>query len=289
MEGMLLPMRSKDEAALEARLLILRNRARATARSMQDRGTSRPARDAAATTWAQARREAENVERELQAARRPVQKSETKHTVVTDRPDSSKVTNKASARSPRASSSPPPSASSTSAVRQAGTKTRPPRDAASDYRDKTAHEISRISRRMKKNGHPTPLGDPASRVVLVVEQPVGPRLLEALKLSLRAVSLPKAYVTYASTGLLKEELLATEPQALIAIGAGAARDIDATGYPLVRQPFSEAEPGVWFSWTKGASGLLLPSLAPALDDEAAKRRFWRTFLSLKALAPTGNL
>lgn len=273
-------MRSKDEAALEARLLILRNRARAAARSMQDRGTSRPARDAAATTWAQARQEAENVEWKLQAARRPVQKSETK-----GRPDPSKVTNKASARSPRAPSSPPPSASSTSAVRQAGTKTRPPRDAASDYRDKTAHEISRISRRMKKNGHPSPLGDPTSGVVLVVEQPVGPRLLEALKLSLRAVSLPKTYVTYASTGLLKEELLATEPQALIAIGAGAARDIDATSYPLVHQPFSKAEPGVWFSWTKGASGLLLPSLTPALDDEAAKRRFWRTFLSLKTLAP----
>lgn len=278
-------MRSKDEAALEARLLILRNRARTAARSMQDRGTSRSTRDAAAITWAQARREAEKVERELQAARRPVRKSETKRTVVTDKPDFSKVTNKASTRSPQTPALPPPGASSTSVVRQAGTKTRPPPDVASDHRDKTAREISRISRRMRKNGHPSPLGDPTSGIVLVVEQPVGPRLLAALKLSLRAVSLPEAYVTYASTGLLKEELLATEPQALIAIGAGAARDIDVMAYPLDRQPFSEAEPGVWFSWTKGASGLLLPSLAPALDDEAAKRRFWRTFLSLKALAP----
>jgi hypothetical protein len=55
----------------------------------------------------------------------------------------------------------------------------------------------------------------------------------------------------------------------------AARDIDATGYPLVRQPFSEAEPGVWFSRTKVTSGLLLPSLSPALDGEAAKRPFFR--------------
>ena len=171
------------------------------------------------------------------------------------------------------------------AGRPAG-KGRPPRDAAGDYRDKTAHEISRISRRMKEDGHPAPLGDPASGVVLVVEQPVGPRLLEALQLSLGAVGLPEAYVTYASTGLLEEELLATEPGALVAIGEGAARDIDAVGYPLVRQPFSEAEAGVWFSWTRGTLGMLVPPLNPALEDEAAKRRFWRTFLGLKALAPS---
>jgi hypothetical protein len=172
------------------------------------------------------------------------------------------------------------------AGRPAGKGKRPPRDAADDYRGKTEHEISHISRRLKEDGYPAPLGDPASRIVLVVEQPVGPRILEALKLSLRAVGLPEAYVTYASTGLLEEELLAIEPHALVAVGAGAASDIDATGYPLVRQPFSEAEPGVWFSWTKGTLGILVPSLGPALDDEAAKRRFWRTFLGMKALAPS---
>ncbi|MGH3145312.1 MAG: hypothetical protein ACRDTR_05870 [Rubrobacter sp.] len=165
------------------------------------------------------------------------------------------------------------------------TKGRPPREAADDYRDKTAHEVSRLSNRMKRAGHAAPLGDPASGVVLVVEQPIGPRVLEALTLSLQAVELPEAYVTYASTGLLAEELLAIEPRALVAVGVGAASDIDTTGYPLVRQPFSEAEQGVWFSWTRGTLGLLLPSLIPALGDEAAKRRFWRTFLALKAVAP----
>jgi hypothetical protein len=169
-------------------------------------------------------------------------------------------------------------------VRPAGK--RQPRDAADDYRDKTAHEVSRISRRMKESGHQAPLGDPASGVVLVVEQPVGPRVLKALTLSLQTVGLSAAYVTYASTNLLEEELLAAEPHALVAIGEGAARDIDEVGYPLIRQPFSEAEPGVWFSWTKGTAGLLLPSLTLALNDEAAKRRFWRTFLSLKVLAPS---
>jgi len=121
--------------------------------------------------------------------------------------------------------------------------------------------------------------------MLVLEQPVGPRPLEALKRSLHAVGLPDAYVTYESTGLLAREILATQPQVLVAIGPGAARDIDAIDYPLVRQPFSDAQPGVWFPWTKGTAGLALPAIAPALGDHATKRRFWRAFLSLKALSP----
>ena len=65
-----------------------------------------------------------------------------------------------------------------------------PRDAADDYREKTAYEISRLSKRMKEGGHPVPLGDPTTGVVLVVEQPVGPRALQALERSLEAVGLP---------------------------------------------------------------------------------------------------
>ena len=161
-----------------------------------------------------------------------------------------------------------------------------PRDAAADYDDKTAYEISRLSKRMKEDGHPAPLGDPTSGVVLVVEQPVGPRVLEALKRSLHAVGLPQAYVTYVSTGLLAREILATQPQVLVAMGPGAVREIDALDYPLARQPFSDAEPGIWFPWTKGTKGLVLPAIAPALTDDATKRRFWRAFLSLKNLQYT---
>ncbi len=160
---------------------------------------------------------------------------------------------------------------------------RQPRDAAGDYREKTAYEVSRLSKRMQQEGHPAPLGDPTSGVVLVLEQPVGPRTLQALKLSLQAVGLTEAYVTYESTGLLAQEIKATEPQALVAIGAGAANDIDAIDYPLARQPFSSVRPGVWFAWTKGTVGLVLPAITPALDDDAAKRRFWRVFLTLKDL------
>lgn len=156
-------------------------------------------------------------------------------------------------------------------------------DAAEEYRRKTEQEISTLSRRMKASGHPAPLGDPSSGVFLLVEQPVGPRVIDALAASLAAVDLPDAYVTYASTGLLGEELLATEPHVLVAVGPGAAREIDALDHPLARTPFSEAPQGTPFAWTRGTSGLGLPPLAQALDDEADKRRFWRCFLALKDL------
>ncbi len=162
---------------------------------------------------------------------------------------------------------------------------RPPRYAASDYLAKVAHEISHLSRLMRGDGHPAPLGDPNSGVVLVVEQPLGPRVLQALDRSLKTVGLPETYVTYASTGLLAQEILATEPHTLVAVGPGAAREIDALSYPLAQRSFSEAEIGVWFTWTKGTVGLNLPALIPALDDEGAKRRFWRAFLALRELTP----
>ncbi len=163
---------------------------------------------------------------------------------------------------------------------------RPPRDAASDYQGKVAHEISDLSRLMEEAGQPAPRGDPASGVVLVVEQPVGPRVLQALERSLQTVGLPQAYVTYASTGLLAQEVLATEPHALVAVGPGAAHEIDALDHPLARRAFSEAEIGVWFAWTRGTAGLSLPALIPALNDDGAKRRFWRAFLALRDLTPT---
>jgi hypothetical protein len=128
------------------------------------------------------------------------------------------------------------------------------------------------------------LGDPTTGVALVVELPAGPRILEALRASLSSIGLPEAYVTFAGTGLLKEELLAAQPDTLVAVGPGAARDLDALNYPLSRTGFSEAEEGLPFAWTSATTGLLLPPLAPALDDDTHKRRFWRCFLSLKGLA-----
>lgn len=121
--------------------------------------------------------------------------------------------------------------------------------------------------------------------MLVVEQPVGPRVLDALARSLSAIGLSGAYVTPAGTGLLREEILSVEPSALVAVGPGAAREIDTLAHPLAHHLYSDATPGEWFTWTKGTAGLLLPALAPALNDEEAKRRFWTAFLALRHLTP----
>lgn len=167
---------------------------------------------------------------------------------------------------------------------RAAAANRPHRDAADEYRAKASHEAALTARATKEAGHAAPLGDPSSGIVLVVEQPVGPRVLDALSRSLQAVGLPDAYVTYEDTGLLLREILSAEPSALVAVGPGAAREVDALDYPLARRPFAGAPEGAWFPWTKGTSGLLLPPLRPALDDEDAKRRFWRAFLALRDLA-----
>lgn len=163
--------------------------------------------------------------------------------------------------------------------------TRAPRDAASDYQAKVSHEATRLARRMRKAGHQPPSGDPGCGLVLAVEQPVGPRVLDALARSLSAIRLSEAYVTSAGTGFLYQEILAAEPSALVAVGPGAAREIDTLAHPLAHHPYSDATPGEWFTWTKGTAGLLLPALAPALNDEEAKRRFWTAFQALRRLAP----
>lgn len=154
-----------------------------------------------------------------------------------------------------------------------------------DYRAKVSHEASHLSRLIREDGHPAPLGEPASGVLILLEQPIGPRVVEAINLSLKSLELSGSYVTWASTGFLLEEIFVSQPTALVAVGPGASQEIDGLDYPLARRPFSEAALGNWFTWTRGTAGLLLPSLSHALDDTAAKRRFWRAFLSLQALTP----
>ncbi len=85
--------KAREEAAtLEARLIILRQRARACARSMQDRGTDRSGRNAAGVSWAQARMKAEKVELEFRAAQERVQELETERTGLTGRSDAPRQT-----------------------------------------------------------------------------------------------------------------------------------------------------------------------------------------------------
>jgi hypothetical protein len=163
----------------------------------------------------------------------------------------------------------------------------PPHAAAKDYEAKTSYETARLARQAAYAGLPQPFGDPLSGVVLVAEpakEPTGTRMVDALRRSLAAVKLDRAYITWSHPDL-PEEILSLEPDALVAAGPSAARAIDSWNYPLAMTTFLEAPEGSWFAWTKGTRGLRLPSLAPALDDDDAKRRFWAAFLTLRALVP----
>lgn len=163
--------------------------------------------------------------------------------------------------------------------------------AADEYTAKISHEAEAASRRAGRPDIPYPSGDPLSGIVLVAEPAPSTagsaRLADALRRSLSAVGLEGAYVTWSSAGSLLEELLSLEPTVLVAVGPGAARTVDDANYALVRTRFRDAPEGAWFPWTKGTTGLLLPDLAPALEDPEAKRRFWRIFLALRDLAPDG--
>ncbi len=154
----------------------------------------------------------------------------------------------------------------------------------SDYEAKISQEAVLLARRSHRIGL-EPFGDPLSGVVLVMERPaevVNSRLTDALRRCLAAVKLDRAYATWSSPHLL-EEILSLEPGVLVAVGPTAARSIDFLNYPLAKTSFSEAPEGSWFTWTEDALGLRLPDLAPALVDVGAKRRFWRAFLTLRAL------
>ncbi|QIN77759.1 hypothetical protein GBA65_03640 [Rubrobacter marinus] len=200
-------------------------------------------------------------------------------------------------------SSPRSSASSTSAARRgrasrrAKEQTRPqprqqPRGAAPDYGGKVSHETEATARRAARPDLPYPSGDPLSGVALVAHPAPSTagsaRLADALRRSLAAVGLDAAYLTWSPSGPLREELLSLEPAVLVAVGPGAARTIDEAGHALVKTPFLRATEGAYFPWTRGTTGLLLPDLAPALEDDEAKRRFWRAFLALRDLAPDGS-
>ena len=164
---------------------------------------------------------------------------------------------------------------------------RPP--AAGDYGAKISHETGAVLRRAARPDVPHPSGDPLSGIVLVAEPAPSTsgsaRLADALRRSLSAVGLEGAYVTWSPAALLLEELLSLEPTVLVAVGRGAARAVDEAGYALVKTSFADAPEAAWFPWTKGTTGLLLPDLAPALEDPEAKRRFWRAFLALRDLTP----
>lgn len=153
--------------------------------------------------------------------------------------------------------------------------------ALEDYRAKAERELG-SGRAGGRAGSGLPTGDPASGVLLVLEPPESPAVLDALRRSLDNVGHPRARVVPADEKLL-QEILSGCPAAMVAVGPRAAHALDGLEYPLARARFSEAPEGEWFVWSRGARGMALPALAPALEDEEAKRGFWRAFLALRAL------
>jgi hypothetical protein len=119
---------------------------------------------------------------------------------------------------------------------------------------------------------------------VVLEPPESPEVLDALRRSLESVGHQHARVVPADERL-GEEILSGAPAAIAAVGPRAARALDDLEYPLAHARFSGQREGEWFAWSKGARGLPLPALAPALEDEEIKREFWRAFLALRALGP----
>lgn len=158
--------------------------------------------------------------------------------------------------------------------------------ALEEYRAKMARELNPAREARSSGESGLPAGDPDSGILLVLDAPQTPAVLDALRRSLDSVGHPDARVAPAG-GRLLEEILSAAPAAVVAVGPGAARALDELEYPLARTGFSEAREGEWFAWSKGVRGLSLPALAPALEDEEIKRGFWRVFLALRALENAG--
>lgn len=153
----------------------------------------------------------------------------------------------------------------------------------SEEKDRAAREEYRakISREIPA-GDELPRGEADSGVMVVLEPPQTLAVLDALSRSLQAVGQPLALVVDSDERLARR-MLSAAPAAVVAVGPEAARRVDETDHPLARARFREAPVGEWFVWSKSARGLLLPPLAPALEDEEAKRGFWKAFLALRGL------
>ena len=161
--------------------------------------------------------------------------------------------------------------------------------AEKDYEAKVNKETSPPKTSHRSRAAPEPSGDPLSGVLLVVgEDAISNAAVVALRRSLAAVGLSRAYVAWPSSRL-PVEVLSVEPAVLVAVGPSAADAIDALNYPLARESFSEAPEGAWFDWSAGTRGLRLPALGPALEDADDKRRFWRAFVALRTLTPGASL
>ncbi len=75
-----------------------------------------------------------------------------------------------------------------------------------------------------------------------------------------------------------EELAIVQPKIVVVMGEDALEVVNDLDVPLARQ--LAAVPGTIQSFTPSIDGLYVPNIDEALDEEGAKRSFWRAFQAL---------
>jgi uracil-DNA glycosylase len=75
-----------------------------------------------------------------------------------------------------------------------------------------------------------------------------------------------------------DELAIVQPRIVVAMGEDALSELNDLGVPLSRPV--EARPGVIQRLTPSIDFLYAPNIDHALDEESAKRSFWRAFRAL---------
>jgi uracil-DNA glycosylase family 4 len=79
-------------------------------------------------------------------------------------------------------------------------------------------------------------------------------------------------------GRVLEEFAVVQPRILVAMGEEALEELNALGIPLAAEV--APSPGEVQKLTPGCDALYVPDIDASLDDEAAKRAFWRAFRAL---------
>jgi uracil-DNA glycosylase len=75
-----------------------------------------------------------------------------------------------------------------------------------------------------------------------------------------------------------DELAIVQPRVVVVMGEEALDELNGLGLPLARE--IEPDPGRMQRLTPSCEALYVPDIDRALDDERAKREFWRAFRSL---------
>ena len=75
-----------------------------------------------------------------------------------------------------------------------------------------------------------------------------------------------------------EEIAVVQPRIVVVMGEEARLELNELGVPLGRP--IEAEPGTVQALTPMCDALFVPDIDASLDDEGAKRTFWRAFRAL---------